>query len=125
MKLARAVLIGLSLSITSAKAISETNQSKQATRLALRNGGVIILHMRETKVLQHQGMGRPVRYVVADASNLEYIANYLATSEQKPLVYIKGLGTYIAVEQISTYSLIGREIGSGMPVIVTGYRVIL
>lgn len=121
MKLVRAALIGLCLLVNNAQATPSQTDLNQNARLAMRNGGVIILRIRESKVLQNANMGQPIRYVIADAVNVQVIANYLASSDAKPLVYVHGLGTYFAIEKIANRSLIGREIGSGMTVIVTGY----
>jgi hypothetical protein len=124
MKSVRAALLGLAAAVAApgvAQAAPNLEKNGDISVREERNGGVIILRISEARLIRKDGDSCPTRYVVADAARVRAVASILAATDDKPLVYLEGLGSYVSVRAFGYNRLVGREVGSGMSVVVTAY----
>lgn len=124
MKSVRAALLGLAAAVAASGAAMAAPIPEKNGEISVRqprNGGVIILRMNETRLIRKDGDSCPTRYVFAEAARVRAIATILASSSDKPLLFLEGLGTYVFVRTFGYNRLVGHEVGSGMSVVVTAY----
>jgi hypothetical protein len=124
MKSVRAALLGLAAAVAASGAALAAPIPEKNGEISVReqrNGGVIILRISETRLIRKDGDSCPTRYVLAEAARLRAIAAILASTNDKPLLYLEGLGTYVFVRAFGYSRLVGHEVGSGMSVVVTPY----